>query len=104
MRDEAKAEDLVDELRGKFAEHIRECVAGLPPAQALQLADSLCTVWIESLAGLRVTHRALPSADGAAISRDWSDGLTLAEVMARHECSRATAYRYHPSKRHRKSG
>lgn len=104
MSDKVKADDLVPALRDAFARNIREALAGTPSAQALQLADQLCTVWKEQLAGLLVDGgSAAKRIDGAAISADWGDGRTLAEIMTKHDCSRRTAYNYHPSNQGRKS-
>jgi len=97
-REDVKAEDLVQQLRAQFAASIREAIAGVPAAQALQVADGLCTVWIEALAGLRVTHKALPVVDGAAITAAWRNERPLAEIMQCFGCSRATAYRHHPTR------
>lgn len=98
-RDDVRAEEVVEALRARFATALCEALGDLPPAQAMQMADGLCTIWMESLAGLRVTHRAEPTScvDGAAIARAWHDGLQVTEIMRRHGCSRATAYRYHPT-------
>jgi len=96
MAEDVKADELIDELRTAFAANIRAALRELPPHHALQLADSLCTVWLEQLAGLRVTHPAKPSVDGAAIAEDWRRGRSLREILRDHRCSKATAYRYHP--------
>jgi hypothetical protein len=99
MSDKVKADDLVPAMREAFVRGIRETLAGTPTAHALQLADRLCTVWREQLAGLLVDGGSPGRRiDGAAIRADWGDGKTLAEIMARHECSRATAYNHHPSR------
>jgi hypothetical protein len=99
MRDEAKAEEMVDQLREAFAQNIRTAMTGLPAHQALQLADTLCAVQLELLAGLRVSYRAREPIDGEAIAESWRRGLSLREVIAAHGCSRPTAYKYHPGKR-----
>jgi len=98
MAEDVKANDLVDGLRNAFLASIRDTLRELPAHQALQLADGLCTVWLERLAGLRVTVSAKPAVDSEAITEDWRRGLTLREVMAKHRCSKATAYRHHPCK------
>ncbi len=98
MRDDAKADELIDPLRTAFAERLREAVADLPAHQALQLADTLCAVQLEVLAGLRVSYRAIVPVDGAAITEDWRRGHSLREVMGRHGISRTTAYKYHPNR------
>lgn len=99
MTEEAKAEDLVGDLREAFASRIRESARDLPAHQALQLADTLCSVWLDRLAGMRVTHRAKPPVDAERIAEDWARGLSVEEIVSKHRCSRATAYRSHPSKR-----
>lgn len=96
MADDAKAEEMIDRLRDTFAQRIRDSVADLPPQQALQLADALCYVQLEVLAGMRVHYRAR-AIDGEAIAEDWRRGLTLQEITRKHGVSRPTAYRYHPS-------
>lgn len=100
-REDVKAEEMVEQLRERFVETILDAQVGLPAVQALQLADGLCTAWIEALAGLRVTHRATVPVDGAAIRRDWQDGMSLLEIMKAHKCSRSTAYSHHPSRARR---
>lgn len=98
MRDDAKADDMVDQLREAFARNLRTALTGLPAHQALQLADTLCTVQLDVLAGLRVTYRAPPPVDGEAITESWRRGKSLREVMDEHKISRSAAYKYHPSK------
>jgi len=97
-RDDVAAEDTVDPLRGAFAQYIRECVAGMPSAQALQVADGLCSIAIVLLAGRRVTFKDLPAIDTRAITESWRKGCSLHDVMKTHKCSRATAYRHQPKK------
>jgi hypothetical protein len=106
MRDDAKAEDLIEPLRKAFAENIRQAVQDLPPHQALQMADALCTVQMEVLAGLRVTYRAPTPVDGAAVTEAWRKGGVLQEIMREFGISRATAYRHHPNRsaRHSRAG
>lgn len=98
MAEDAKAEELIDDLRIAFTASIRAALREVPAHQALQLADGLCTVWLETLAGLRVTYSAKPQVDGAAITEDWRRGLSRREIIEKHRCSKATAYRYHPQK------
>lgn len=98
MADDAKADEMLDQLRDSFARQIRQAVVDLPPHQALQLADALCTVQLDVLAGLRVHYRAKPVVDGEAITEDWRRGKSLAEITRTHRISRATAYNYHPNK------
>lgn len=98
MADDAKADEYLDQLRDSFAERIRDVVRDLPAHQALQLADSLCAVQLNVLAGLRVTYRAAPKVDGDAIAEDWARGLTVAEITRKHGVTKPTAYKYHPSR------
>lgn len=98
MAEDVKADEVVEDLRSAFMVAIRDALRELPAHHALQLADGLCTVWLDRLAGLRVTHGAKPAVDGEAITEDWRRGLSLREIVHKHRCSRATAYRHHPSK------
>lgn len=98
MSDDAKADEMLEQLRDAFAQNIRKAVTDLPANQALQLADALCTVQLDVLAGLRVSYRARDPIDGAAIAEAWAQGKSLREVMQSCSCSRATAYNYHPTK------
>lgn len=98
MREDTKADEMVDELRQAFAQRIRDEVGALPTHQALQLADALCDVQLDLMAGLRVTYRAKTKHDPVAIRADWVAGRTLPEIMNRHGCSRTKAYEHHPSK------
>lgn len=97
MADDAKADEVVGMLRESFAQQIRDAVRDLPAHQALQLADTLCSVQVDLLAGMRVTYKARRALDGAAITEDWRTGLTLPEIMRKHGVSRAAAYKYHPA-------
>ena len=101
MADDAKADDLVDQLRDSFATSIRKTVTDLPAHQALQLADSLCRVQLDVLAGLRVSYKAAPKVDGDAIAEDWMRGLSLREITQKHRITKPTAYKYHPNKARR---
>lgn len=98
MAEDVKGDALTHELRESFAKTIRTAVAGLPAHQALQLADTLCSVQLDVLAGLRVSYKAKPTVDGLAIAEDWALGKPLREVMRDNKCSRVTAYKYHPTK------
>lgn len=98
MSDDAKADEMLEQLREAFAQNIRQAVTDLPAHQALQLADALCTVQLDVLAGLRVSYRAREPIDGAAIAEAWAQGRSLREVMDAHKCSKVTAYKYHPTK------
>lgn len=107
MTTDTKAEELVDELRQAFEGQIRDSLRSLPPHMALQLADALCTVWLDTIAGLRISAKAKPKVDGEAIAEDWARGLSAVEIRHKHGCSRATAYNYHPNgqpKHRRKRG
>ncbi|NLA68088.1 MAG: hypothetical protein GX856_07580 [Gammaproteobacteria bacterium] len=97
MAEDAKADELVDQLRERFKDQIRAAAPDIPPHQALQLADSLCLAQLDVLAGRRVSYKARPTIDGDAIAESWRRGLSLREVMAEHKCSRAAAYKYHPN-------
>lgn len=98
MADDAKAEEMLGQLRDAFSARIRDTVRDLPPHQALQLADALCSVQIDLLAGMRVQYRAKPEFDAEAVIESWRRGKTVAEIMKAHGISRATAYRLHPTK------
>ena len=41
---------------------------------------------------------ALPRYNTDAIAADWHAGLSIDEIVEKHQCSRKTAYRYHPQK------
>ena len=98
MSDDAKADEMLDQLRDAFASNIRKAVSDLPAHQALQLADALCAVQLDVLAGLRVSYRSRDPIDGAAIAEAWAQGSSLREVMDAFKCSKVTAYKYHPTK------
>ncbi len=98
MSDDAKADEMVDQLREAFARNLCTAMAGLPAHQALQLADTLCAVQLDVLAGLRVSYRARDPIDGAAIAEAWAQGKALREIMRDFKCSKVTAYKYHPTK------
>lgn len=98
MADDAKATEYLDQLRDGFAQRIRDTCRDLPAHQALQLADSLCAVQLELLAGLRVTYKAAPKVDGDAIAEDWARGLSVAEITRKHNVTKPTAYKYHPNR------
>lgn len=103
MAEDAKADEMTDNLRSSFAESIRNGVPGIPAHHALQLADVLCIVQADVLAGLRVTYRAKPEIDGEAITEDWRRGLSIGEIVCRHKVSRPTAYKFHPNKAARRA-
>lgn len=98
MADDAKAEEMLGQLRDAFNALILDTVRDLPPHQALQLADALCSVQIDLLAGLRVQYRAKPEFNAESIIEDWRRGKTVGEITKAHGVSRATAYRLHPTK------
>ena len=98
MAIDAKAEEMLDEIRDAFAAAIRQAMTGVPAYQALQLADHLCGVQLEVLAGLRISYRAAPKIDAEAIAEDWRMGMKAPEIMRRHNCSKAAVYKYHPAK------
>lgn len=98
MSDDAKADELVDTLREAFALNLRAAVVDLPAHQALQLADALCAVQLDVLAGLRVSYRSRDPIDGAAIAEAWAKGSPLREIMKEFKISKPTAYKYHPAK------
>lgn len=103
MADDAKAEEFTTPLRTEFAATICKAVPGIPAHHALQLADTLCTVQADLLAGKRVTFRARVPVDGEAITEDWRRGLSLPEIRAKHGVSKATAYSYHPNRKTRQA-
>ena len=98
MAEDAKADEFVAPLREQFAEQIRSTVRDLPAHQALQLADTLCSVQLALLAGLRVSYRATAKVDAEAIAEDWRRGMSIAEIAQKHKISRSTAYNYHPER------
>ncbi|WP_313645265.1 hypothetical protein [Stenotrophomonas sp.] len=98
MADDIKVDELVDQIRESYAASIRIAEPGIPAHAALQLADTLVAVQMEILAGKRVSYRAKAAIDGDAITEDWRRGKPLQEIMRDHGCSRAAAYKYHPSK------
>ncbi len=106
MAEDVKGEELTEVLRESFAKSIRIALTGLPAHQALQLADSLCTVQLDLLAGKRVSYKAKPVVDGDAIAEDWRRGLPLGEITSKHGVAKVTAYKYHPGKsaKRRKTG
>lgn len=102
MAEDVKADDVVGQLRDSFARQIRDAIRDLPAHQALQMADSLCIVQCDVLAGLRVRYRAREVVDEDAIRECWAGGATVKEVMKSQGVSRVTAYKYHPSKQVRR--
>lgn len=98
MADDTKADEHIDQLRDHFAQQIRDTVRDLPAHQALQLADSLCTIQLTLLAGLRVTYRTRPTVDAERVTEDWRRGLSLGEIMQKHGISRSAAYKHHPNR------
>lgn len=102
MAEDAKAEEFTDALRQAFAANIRTAVAGVPAHIALQLADALCQVQLDTLAGKRVSYKAARVIDGEAITDAWRRGKTIGEIVQEHGCSRRTAYNYHPDKARRR--
>ncbi|WP_293716334.1 hypothetical protein [Stenotrophomonas sp. UBA7606] len=103
MADDVKVDELVDQIRESYAASIRIAEPGIPAHAALQLADTLVGVQLEILAGKRVSYRAKAAIDGDAITEDWRRGKPLQEIMRAHGCSRAAAYKYHPSKLQRRA-
>lgn len=96
MADDVRAEEFREQLRETFAARIRSAAPDLPPAQALQLADALVTTQMDVLAAKRVTYRSPEPTGGSEITDSWNEGMKIGEIMARHSCSKATAYRWHP--------
>jgi hypothetical protein len=80
MADDIKVDELVDQIRESYAASIRIAEPGIPAHAALQLADTL-----------------------VAVQMDWRRGKPLQEIMRDHGCSRAAAYKYHPSKMQRRA-
>lgn len=104
MSDDAKYEDVLDEVRDAFTASIRSTLTGLPAHEALQLADALCTRQLEILAGMRVRYRASVPVDCEAVTESWRRGLSAREVMRKHKISRAAAYKYHPNRGEKRAG
>jgi hypothetical protein len=98
MSDDAHLDEVMDQLETAFGVVIRDCFGSLPPMLARYTATRLCETLRDELRGMRVTVPARNRVDAEAILRDWRDGLGLHQVMERNACSRATAYRYHPSR------
>ena len=96
---DAKADEMIEEIRAAFVVAIGQALAGVPAYQALQLADHLCGVQMEVLAGLRVSYRAAPKFDVEAITEDWRRGLSVQEITRKHGITKPTAYKYHPTKK-----
>lgn len=92
-----KIEEEAEALRGELARALHFVLSGVPAHQALQTADHMLTVIRQRFAGARVTFPSEPKYDGAAIAADWAAGLSLEEIMRKHDCSRSTAYGYHPN-------
>lgn len=104
MSESVKIEDLVDHLRDIYRRQLVTVMAGIPTHEALQLADALLQSQIEALAGMQVRYSAKPPVDGASITEAWRRGVPLKEIMGAHQVSRATAYRFHPSRRGAEGG
>ncbi len=98
MADDIKADELIDQLRNSYADSIRVAEPGIPAHAAFQLADALVAVQLDVMAGKRVSYRAKAPINAEAITEDWRRGLPLQDIMKKHRCSRAAAYKYHPSK------
>jgi hypothetical protein len=103
MAKDAKADEFLDALRASFADSLQAAALDLPAHQVLQLADALCGVQLEVLAGMRVRYQPLPEVDAEAITDAWRKGASLGEVKQRFRISRATAYRYHPNRAARRA-
>lgn len=103
MAEDAKIDEMIEELRAAFCETIRIAVSGMPAHGALQLADALCSTQLVVLAGMRVTYRARPAVDAEALTEDWRRGLSIREITKKHGVSRAVAYRLHPAKSTRRA-
>lgn len=97
MAEDAKAEDLVEQLRETFAATIRTTLAGYPAHQALQLADQLCGIQLALLSGMRVTYKAQTKVNAVQVAEDWRRGMSIGEITAKHRISRAAAYKHHPN-------
>ncbi|MCW0398759.1 hypothetical protein NB688_000573 [Xanthomonas sacchari] len=98
MAEDIKADELMDHLRSQFAASIRSAIDGLPAHQALQVADLLCAVQMDVLAGKRVSYRAKPDINAEAVAEAWRRGMTVAEITRQFKISRTAAYKYHPSR------
>ncbi len=104
MADDVKADEYTDLLRAQFARSISKGVAGIPAHHALQLADALCAIQADVLAGKRVSFRAAPKIDGEAITEAWQRGRSIAEIVQTFRVSQSTAYKYHPNRLQQRSG
>lgn len=98
MSDDAHVHEVVQQLQEAFGEVLRDCFSSLQPSLAHYASVRLCEALQAELRGMRVTVPA-GRLDHEAITADWSAGLGIGEIMQRHGCSRASAYRYHPSRR-----
>ena len=99
MSDDAHVDEVVDQVKAAFAEIIRDCFGEKsPPTLSQYVAARLCESWISELRGMRVSVPSSQRGRREAIASDWVAGFGLLEVMLRNNCSRATAYRYHPSR------
>ncbi len=92
-----KIEEEAEALRAVLARAVHFVMSGVPAHQGLQAADRVLIELCQHFAGARVTFPAAPKYDGAAIAADWAAGLSLEEIMRKHDCSRSTAYGYHPN-------
>lgn len=97
MAEDVKADEVIEQLRDSFARQIATTIRDLPAHQALQVADALCTIQLETLAGMRVLYKAAPKVDGEAITEAWRRGIPVDEIRRVFKVSKATAYKYHPN-------
>ena len=98
-----KFEEEADALRSEMAKAVHFVLSGVPAHQAMQTADHLLNVMKQQLAGARVTFPSAPKYDGEAIASDWAAGLSLEQIMQKHQCSRRTAYNHHPQNKNKQA-
>ncbi|TWG93592.1 hypothetical protein L599_001200000520 [Luteimonas sp. J16] len=102
MAKDANADELVDQLRDQFNKQIQDTIRGLPPYQSLQLADSLCRIQLDVLAGTRVLFKAKRKVDREAVIEAWRKGATIETLMRDFNISQSYAYEILPAKSRRK--
>lgn len=86
-------EEMIDQLRAAYAAQISTVMRELPAHMALQLADDLCRVQVETLAGLRIAYRPARKVDEEAVISSWRRGSAIPSLMREFDISRATVYR-----------
>lgn len=102
MTERVRVEQVAAQIQVEFTRTIREVVRPLSPALAMQVSDRLFETMKQLLAGLDVAFPSPARIDCDAIEADWRKGLGIGDIVAKHRCSKATAYRNHPKNRAKK--